>query len=307
MVDEKIFELSSYDEETIKDLLWQVCYDFKNINEGHNQKYKSSKEAINYIINKCKESGINISFAGENSAKDTMEVDLGINNPIVVDVIVKRCYAAVYNENCCIEKVIKLLKTQDTGSNNSHKRIFGGLRELGFSAEEADYLKETCNLYPVALFLERLWDFSKKHQIKTNVDGSTSSKEIIEEKIISIPNIDNLDTNKHQINSTPNTIEENVSITNANTTNGYVNKNSLLNSLLQNEDSIEKIIRFFRIKEIKSIAELDTKIQETEKLLDSLLEVKEEILKLEQNGIAGEYIATKISVIEKLFSTINEF
>ena len=279
-VDEKIFELSSYDEETIKDLLWQICYNFKNINEEHNQKYKSSKEAINYIINKCKENGINISFAGENSAKDTMGVDLGINNPIVLDVIVRRCYAAVYEEERCIEKVIKLLKTEDTGFDNSHKRIFGGLRELGFSAEEADYLKGTCHLYPVALFLERLWDFSKKDKIEDKEQNINVEKEEEEPEIIQFISYGNEVT---KVNS----------------------KENLLNVIIENKESIEKVIKIFNENSINSIELLDKQIQETEALLDTLLDIKGEIFKLESKGISGEYITAKRMDLNSLCDYIN--
>ena len=281
MVDEKIFELSSYDEETIKDLLWQVCYNFKNINEEHNQKYKSSKEAINYIINKCKENGINISFAGENSAKDTMGVDLGINNPIVVDVIVKRCYSAVYKEDSCIEKVIKLLKTQDTGSNNTHKRIFGGLRELGFSTEEANYLKETCNLYPVALFLERLWDFSKKDKIEDKEQNINVEKEEEEQEIIQFISYEDKE------------IKDNT-------------KGNLLNVIIENKESIQKVIKTFNENCIYTMESLDEQIQETKQLLDTLLDTKKEILKLESKGISGEYITTKRMDLNSLCDYIDK-
>ena len=60
---------------------------------------------------------------------------MGTKNYIVRDILIERCYAAVFEEEHCIEKAIKLLKTPDSDFGDSTRRLVGGLKEIGFSYE----------------------------------------------------------------------------------------------------------------------------------------------------------------------------
>lgn len=91
-------------------------------------------------------------------------IDLGIKSNVVRDVVLERCHKAVNDEQHCIEKAIKLLKTEDDGEETSYRRLIGGLKEIGFNNREANYLVDSCHLYPVALLLEKLLEVIPKEK-----------------------------------------------------------------------------------------------------------------------------------------------
>lgn len=178
--------------ENVKKFLWCMIFApevaFERYEDIYEEIYKNSdvKETnIDKIQNDIWNQYPDFKFGRVEPYLDTKGIDMGTKNPIIRDTLIERCYAAVYEEEHCIEKAIKLLKTPDDGFEDSTRRLVGGLREIGFSYDEGNYLRATCNLRPVALLLERLWaDFEAQSEVEDNEEVLT--EEVSQQETISI-------------------------------------------------------------------------------------------------------------------------
>jgi len=148
------FDISRYDDNALKHILWQLCYNpfetafkmgFGECNEEDLKKF---------ILSKAKEEGRLLDFACEAPVLETYGVDMGIKNPIVRDYIIEKCHAVALKDD--VNKILRLLKTEERGDVESSRKIHGGLREMDLLREEASYIQETCNVYPIYLLLQRI-------------------------------------------------------------------------------------------------------------------------------------------------------
>lgn len=134
----------------------------------------------------------------------TYGIDLGIKSNVVRDIVLERCHKAVNEENHCIEKAIKLLKTEDNGEDVAYRRLIGGLKEIGFTNREANYLVDSCALYPVALLLEKLVEAipeGKKPAVKVASKKVTDISEHSSEQPINNDLISSLMSNVDDVNA----------------------------------------------------------------------------------------------------------
>lgn len=128
-------------------------------------------------------------------------IDLGIKSNVVRDVVLERCHKAVNDEQHCIEKAIKLLKTEDDGEETSYRRLIGGLKEIGFNNREANYLVDSCQLYPVALLLEKLLEAVPKESCNQKVTVISSHAKVAEQPVMNQTFISKLVDNASNLNA----------------------------------------------------------------------------------------------------------
>lgn len=148
-------------EAEFKDVLWRLCYMPEETLKELELEGSDAKEVKQAVLQKAKENP-KFFFAGDTPCVDTLGIDLGVKNAILRDVLIEKCSELVSSRNRYIEKAIALLRKQDNGTDYAKRNIIGGLKILGFSNEEANYIFDTCNLYPVSLFLERLYEKAKQ-------------------------------------------------------------------------------------------------------------------------------------------------
>lgn len=202
-----------------------------------------------------------LKFGREEPCADTKGIDMGTKNPIIRDILIERCYAAVYEEEHCIEKAIKLLKTPDDGYEDAVRRLVGGLREIGFSYEEGNYLRATCNLRPVALLLERLWaEFET--QKEDEVDDDVTPEAIFQEEAKVEPIITSV--SKAKVITVP--------------------------TLLENIEPMRFIFSNGNFSRFEKLGNVDNEIIALQNEISKLRKIQEVGAKLNSSGITSEYV-----------------
>ena len=201
----------------------------------------------------------NLKFAEAEPIRDTLNVDLCIKNPVVRDIVIERCYAALEEERE-IEKIIKLLKTEDDGSELSSRRFYGGLKAIGFNNDEANYLKETCALYPMSLLLTRL--------VTNNTDNSTNKSET-----------------------------ENVEISELETS--AIDMKATTLSIIQNQETVQQVLHCIVTNNIEDLLQVNQKVVELKEQLELLENFEKSVKMLESKGIMFDYIVSKKDSISK--------
>lgn len=147
--------------EEIKKLLWELTYNPAetlsklSVEAEEGEEEEIAKEIKAAILQKIREEKKTFLFAQKDPVVSTEGVDMEITDPVVRDIIIEKCYSAVAENSENLEKAIGLLATQSYHWNYE-RRLFGGLRSIGFNAMEADYIKRTCELYPVHSLLKQL-------------------------------------------------------------------------------------------------------------------------------------------------------
>ena len=124
---------------------------------------RDSKEVKQAVLQKAKENP-KFLFAGKTPCVDTLGIDLCIKDEVLRDILIEKCSELITSKNRYIEKAIVLLgwDLSDKDEQRAEKNIIGGLKILGFSDMEANYIFKTCSLYPVSLFLKRLYEKAKE-------------------------------------------------------------------------------------------------------------------------------------------------
>jgi len=150
--------VDTFSTDKVKDILWQLYYlpevAFKRLKIETTE--ADPQQVAQCLIKAYKAKKPMFLFGQAEPALSTEGIDIGIKFPVVRDIVLEHCYKASETRTCPLEKLVKLLKTQDTGDETSMKRIVGGLKAMGFDNDEANYLYKSCNLYPVSLLLEKL-------------------------------------------------------------------------------------------------------------------------------------------------------
>ena len=291
----RIMELK---DDSLREILWRLCYDKENTLQFLQAENVVTDEIIKELLIECAKNERNIKFAAEKPVLDTLGVDLGIKNPVVRDVIILRCYKAVFNEQHHIKKAINLIKTEDDGTTYSSRRMFGGLLEIGFSSNEVSYIKETCNLYPISLLLERL-----DNKLGDEIEKENVNKEVpynlMEELFKNVTDETMLDT----ITETEAVKIDVITPVEQPKTSPQFNLNNLIK---MNEDVILAFLDFCGEYQLKTEKELYNYIEN----LKSRLEFVENMIK-NVNQEAGEgidvgYVLQKRDTLVKLFQVKKE-
>lgn len=259
---ENVLNLGILSNEELKEYLWKLTYDPISVMQSFSNDI-SMEKFIGMVVAETRNENRNLHFAEAEPVFDTLGVDLGIKNPIVRDVLIERCYKAVFEEEREVEKIIKLLKTEDDGSELSSRRFYGGLKAMGFGNDEANYIKETCSLYPVSLLLMRLVTNSSIQDI-SNVQSST------DEKI-----------------STTFKVPDNTKVTTL--------------AVIENEENIIQVLDCVSKYDITNLEQVTSKIEELKVQIDFLQNISNVIQSLSNEGITLEYVISKREAIEKLF------
>lgn len=279
---EKLLKLNDCE---LRSFLWQLFYNKENTLKLHELGDVSADEVIEFILKETEKNSRDLKIGKNESVLDTLGIDIGIKNPIVRDIVISRCYEAVFQESHNILKAAKLLKTSDDGTSFTSKKIFGGLLEIGFSTKEAAYIRQTCNTYPIGLLLERLEEKNDAEYEKIiNTYSPTPQPKIEVEKeeqqVIEVVPV------KEEIKEVviENVIEED-----------NIDKFTILSN---NIDSLAMFITYINNEEIDEKKYLIQKISSLEAELRMLKNGIENIEKL--SGIDLEYILEKREILEKL-------
>lgn len=271
--------IKTLEPDKIKQILWQLYYlpeeaykqlDIEGIAEF------SRNDLVEHILGVCEASNISLYFGKAQPFVSTEGVDLGIKFPVVRDAILERCHAAVFDEEHCIEKAIKLLKT-DSELELADRRLFGGLKEIGFSNKEASYLKDSCNLYPVSLILERLLD-------KAKIQEQT---EIVEEVIF--------DENKPVLEEE--TVEKNEA---------PEDKLKGLLKFIANEEKVKNFYLCMNNRKENSKANVEATIAFYKKELEKLEKALEILSELEEQGITFDELINKEAELKAFLKLVKE-
>jgi hypothetical protein len=267
-------DLSFKTKKEIKKMLFQLFYDKDAALEELGLECEDPRNVVNAIIEESKKTQKNLLFGEEVPFLDTKGIDLGIKEPVVRDFVLERCYKAVFDEEVlhCIPKSAKLLKTPDDGSEENQRKLYGGLKELGFSNKEANYLKETINLHPVGLLLDKLEEAKLTDSSDEQSTVVAAEQEKISDDVISVK-------------ENP----ENVS------------------NYISNKDEISDILEMSKSYGIETVDALQEKIGDLTKSLDDLKQLQEKIGKLKKSGIDFDELIKKENVILELFEIMKKF
>ena len=241
--------------------LYEEIYKDSDVKETNYEKIQS------YILAKYPD----LEFAGIEPCLDTKGIDMGTKNPIIRDTLIERCYSAVYQEEHCIEKAIKLLKTPDDGFEDSTRRLVGGLREIGFSYDEGNYLRATCNLRPVALLLERLWAEFEAHK-QDEIDDEATPEAISQEEAKVEPIIAAIP--KAKVITVP--------------------------TLLENIEPMRFIFSNGNFSRFEKLGNVDNEILALQNEISKLRKIQEVGAKLNDSGITSEYVIQNQESLRKL-------
>lgn len=264
--------------ENVKKFLWCLVYApevaFDRYEEIYEEIYKNSevKETdIDKIQNHIWAQYPDFDFGRVEPYLDTKGVDMGTKNHIIRDTLIERCYAAVFEEEHCIEKAIKLLKTPDDGFEDSTRRLVGGLREIGFSYDEGNYLRATCNLRPVALLLERLWAEFEAHK-QDEIDDEATPEAISQEEAKVEPIIAAIP--KAKVITVP--------------------------TLLENIEPMRFIFSNGNFSRFEKLGNVDNEILALQNEISKLRKIQEVGAKLNDSGITSEYVIQNQESLRKL-------
>lgn len=278
----KSFKISNYDDEQLRKILWMLCYTPEYELKWLNEDEVSAEYLIKHIFDECKKSSRQLLFGGDKAIADIKNIDLGITNGIVRDVIIKRCYDAVFHENHCIERAIKLLQTEESELESCTKRIVGGLLEIGFSSKEALYIRQTCNCYPIGLLLDR---YNQELQEKQN------SGELRGGLGIEIPLINSTRSNPGKLIA--------VSMQEKNDSNSIPVS---VGSLLKNKEIISKLLSpESEAFDFNGLDEISSEILAVKERLDKLCDLENDLKNLEADGISLGYIAGRKDEIKNFY------
>ena len=258
-----MIDLKKYNKEEIKSILWRLCYDSNKVLEEMELKDTESKKVIEFVLKKCGEEEVALCFGDENPYFDTQSIDLGIKNPIVRDVLLEKSYSAV-ETSPYIKKAITLFTT-DYLESLKESKVIGGLKILGFSNQEANYLYNSCNLYPIGLLLKKLVEKQEKEP-----------KKVIEK------------TFKEQVK--PVVVEKKKSSTTKVTT------------LVANKELIEEIFKL--LKDEKTSLEVSNALEVAHAEVKRLQELQKLLNELSLNGISFEEIIEKKQKLYELYSAM---
>lgn len=256
-------DVSSFSVAKVKDILWQLYYSpedaFKRL------KVTEEDVASEMLVEALIKKHPNLLFGKEQTFLSTEGVDLGIKSPVVRDVILERCHKAIEEEDHCIEKAVKLLRTEDNGEEASYKRLIGGLKEIGFKNKEANYLAGACNLYPVALLLDRLNQQSVVEAEDTAVAVET------EDEVQEVP----------------------VPVS-----------SDFITNIVSNKESVDKLLSLIS-EEDKNLADIEHKYESLKAEFDRLNKLLAVANELEQAGISFDELLARKDKVESLFEAIN--
>ena len=304
---EKIFDIHKYSSNTLINILWQLCYmpdeelNVLRVNDI------SSKELIDYIIDECSKSSKLPFFGNDTSCVDTHGIDLGIKNNIVRDIVIKRCFDAVFSEQHIIKKAIKLLKTEDDGSELNSRRLCGGLKEIGFSNKEANYIKDTCNCYAIALLLEKY-----EEELEEEIESEDADNEGLGIEIPLLSEYDNTNRNYDNRASIPaedvftNAIkskdqyESHVlkAVAREDKPDTAVDTVNMPLIILENKELIKRVL----LCKFDNINDISNEILKLESIIEQLKDLKNDVKKLEEVGVTLYYINEKKEEINGIIS-----
>lgn len=276
---DKLIKLSDGE---LMSVLWNLCYNEKATLEELELTNNSGKEVIEYILADAEKNSRDLKIGKAEPVLDTQGIDLGIKNRIVRDVVLCYVYRAVYDSDRNVIKAAKLLKTQDDGTSYSSRRIFGGLLEIGFSKEETEYVKQTCDTYPIGLLIERL--ITNKQQ-----------KEDYYEVLEFVTNNTPIDSEVDE----PEIPESGLEVTTVELVNTPDNPFKKMELILANADILEEFVWYIAENEMYTEESIIDKIDSLEKelkILRSGLECVENL-----SGIDLDYVLAKKDVLLDLF------
>lgn len=284
---EKNFNIQNYSVETLKNILWQLCYEPDDVLKRLKISDMSAGELTSFIFEECRKNSKVLLFGEEKPFSDTKGIDLGVKNNIVRDAIIQRCYRAIFDEQHNIGKAIKLIKTEDDASEIVSRKIFGGLREIGFSNKEANYIKETCNPYPIALLLERL----NEDLMNYLENGDICEYNPITNKVVSTPDIDeNMQYESHCLN---NVNDENQEVT--------------VFKILENKDDISQFLKIPENQRFTNIESMHNQVARYKSQIEILERMITCAEKLEKAGINLNYLNENKDIISELILVSNRF
>lgn len=261
------FDVKKYNENEIKKILWRLCYEPENILKEIELEDTDPKEAREAILSKCKEAEITLNFGDENPALDTLGIDLGIKNTVVRDVLLQKVYEAIDSNFYNIPKAVTLLTT-DYLESIKESKVIGGLKILGFLNVEANYLYNSCNLYPVGLLLKKIMDKSNE-KISTTVPArSQVVRRVVE---VEEKKVKKSSTNRAAV-------------------------------LVSNKETIEDV--FSLLKDEKDLAQIRADLEAAKKEVERLQKLESLISILSSNGISLEEIIDKKQKLLELFSAM---
>lgn len=257
-------EVSEFSVDKAKDILWQLYYSPEDAFKRLKVTEEMEPEMIAEALLKKRP---NMLFGKEQAFLSTEGVDLGIKAPVVRDVILERCHKAVEEEDHCIEKAVKLLRTEDNGEEASYKRLIGGLKEIGFKNKEANYLAGACNLYPVSLLLDRL-----NQQVKNAVEVAVET--VVEDEA-------------HETQEVPVPVSS-----------------DFITSIVSNKETVDMLFSMIT-EEDKSMADIKCKFESTRAELNRISKLLAVVNELEQAGISFDELMERKDKVESLFDAIN--
>lgn len=276
--------------ENLKKFLWCLVYApevaLERYEELYEDIYKDSdlkEKNLEKIQSDILDRYPNLEFGREKPCSDTKGVDMGTKNPIIRDTLIERCYAAVFEEDHCIERAIKLLKTPDDDFDETTRRLVGGLKEIGFSYDEGNYLRRTCNLRPVALLLERLWG-SFEAQREKEINEKVSPVVVPQEETISMFK---KEEPKPQVvvAAVPNATVPNPTVS--------------FPTLLENMEPMRFIFSNGNFSRFEKIDNVDQEIIALENEISALRKIQEAGAKLNNSGITSEYVIRNKETLKK--------
>lgn len=271
---EKIKTLKTWE---VKNLLWKLCYNteeaLKEL-ELEEENLSTVKEKIFQIYN---ENGTKLLFGQEMPCVDTLGVDLGIKDPIIRDTIIERCYRQVEVGNPFVEKAAGLLKIENDGTEQSQRRLIGGLKAIKFTNEEANYLFKTCELYPISIFLSRLINKKNAEIKEANVESFDTIKHL--QKREELQEIQNAESIK-------------------NTT--MANKKTIL---VENKTDIEML--FSLLKDEKNLDDVKSGFNKARAELDRYQKISDLIFVFNEKGIEFEELLSKKENLLSLYRAMD--
>lgn len=255
----------------IRNILWKLCYKPEDALKELSMEKVEQKDVIDAILQQCKEEKINLLFAGEIPCADTLGIDMGISNPVVRDILIQKAYNAVESDNPNVGKAATLF-TGNYPAYVKEAKIFGGLKSIKFSNEEATYLYNTCNLYPVGLLLKKLIDKKEEENAKLEKVESIPNLEVVSETV-EIPLIPQeekeKDTEEKETFKVP--------------------------AIIKNK---EKVQEFLNVSGNVNFDTLDTDIENLQNELKRLQSVKTLLSTLEAAGVSLEMLKKTDKIVE---------